>query len=114
MLNEGQSHASADIEPRTNECLPLSDQTEPTPEAKSPEALEDENRPDEPSTEHQANLEAASEHTQPLYLEYYERAYGKDYVEEEDIAYTYWKWDKQKQQWHHRNEDTKSEAWFRA
>lgn len=63
-------------------------------------------------TEYEANLAAASDETRQLFIEYYERTYGPDYVEEEDIAHTYWKWDQKRQQWHHRNEDTGSEAWF--
>jgi hypothetical protein len=87
-------------------------QTELISETESSGSQEDDCVPGEPDTEYQANLAAASNETKPLYVEYYERAYGKDYVEEEDIAYSYWKWDAERQQWHHRNEDTKSEAWF--
>ncbi|KAI1129905.1 hypothetical protein F5Y10DRAFT_263641 [Nemania abortiva] len=109
---EGQSQASGDIGPRANSCRPLCHQTEATPETKSPESPEDEYIPRGPNSEHQANLAAASEETRPLYVEYYERANGSDYVEEEDTADNYWKWDIERQQWHHINEDTKSEAWF--
>ncbi|KAI0105273.1 hypothetical protein GGR51DRAFT_520190 [Nemania sp. FL0031] len=113
-----QSHASGDIEPPTNSCLPPCHQTEAAAETKTSGPLEDEyisralRLSCEPKTEYQANQAAASDETRPLFNEYYERVYGKDYVEEEDIADTYWKWDIERQQWHHINEDTKSEAWF--
>ncbi|KAJ8131772.1 hypothetical protein O1611_g1853 [Lasiodiplodia mahajangana] len=113
-----QSHASGDIEPPTNDCLPSYHQTGGTLETKTSGSPEDEyiskalRLSCEPKTEYQANQAAASDETRPLFNEYYERVYGKDYVEEEDLADTYWKWDIERQQWHHINEDTKSEAWF--
>ncbi|KAI1118654.1 hypothetical protein F5Y14DRAFT_222944 [Nemania sp. NC0429] len=104
-------------EPRTDHCQLLGQQTQIAAEVQSPGRLDDESTTRlrllrESNTEYEANLAAASDETRHLFIEYYERAYGHNYVEEEDVADTYWKWDQGRQQWHHKNEDTGSEAWF--
>ncbi|KAI1166715.1 hypothetical protein F5B18DRAFT_28282 [Nemania serpens] len=111
------SHVDRYEEPDTNYCQPLDRQAQITAEVQLPGCSDDEYAPGvwpsrQSNTEYEANLAAASDETRPLFIEYYKRTYGDNYVEEEDTAHTYWKWNQDRQQWHHKNEDTGSEAWF--
>lgn len=115
--SEGLSHVSRYGEPGITHCQPLDQKKQITPEFHSPGCPDDEYAPGvQPSreykTEYEANIEAASDETRQLFIEYYERTYGHGYVEAADIAQNYWKWDQEREQWHHKNEETGSEAWF--
>ncbi|KAI3321073.1 hypothetical protein HD806DRAFT_504514 [Xylariaceae sp. AK1471] len=114
---KGQSHVSGDEGLRITRALPLCHETEIEVEAKASGSPGDAYIPSlqlplEPDTEYQANLAAASDETRPLFIEYYERTHGGDDTEDEDMADTYWKWDTEKKEWFHTNEDTESVLWF--
>ncbi|KAI0811297.1 hypothetical protein GGR55DRAFT_642391 [Xylaria sp. FL0064] len=63
-------------------------------------------------TEHHANLVAASDECRHLYQEYYERSHGDSVTETDDHTDAYWKWDRGKHQWFHKDAETRSIVWF--
>ncbi|KAJ2987154.1 hypothetical protein NUW58_g4661 [Xylaria curta] len=65
-----------------------------------------------PDTEHQANLDAASDDCRDLFLEYYHQTCGGIAAEEESQDDAYWKWDPARQQWFHKDAKTQSVVWF--
>ncbi|KAI8628480.1 hypothetical protein F5Y19DRAFT_141912 [Xylariaceae sp. FL1651] len=114
---KGKSHVSGDGELRTAGHLPSGQQAESGLESSGSGSLDYACllallSPLHPKNEFQANLVAASDETRPLFLQYYERTYGGYIVEDEDTASNYWKWDQDRQQWFHRDEDTQSVMWF--
>ncbi|KAI1347296.1 hypothetical protein F5Y01DRAFT_329739 [Xylaria sp. FL0043] len=64
------------------------------------------------NTEHHANLVAASDECRYLYQEYYERSHGDSVTETDDHTDVYWKWDREKHQWFHKDAETQSIVWF--
>jgi len=111
-------------EPTESSCL------SPLPPDENDEHLHSQARPQSavlppaPVSEHEANLAAASVETRPLYLAYYERtknsnpANNNPFInparksDSEVDAAAYWTWDRGRQQWYHRDEETKSIVWF--
>ncbi|KAI0430016.1 hypothetical protein F5Y09DRAFT_342125 [Xylaria sp. FL1042] len=65
-----------------------------------------------PDTEHHANLVAASDECRHLYQEYYERTHDDSVIEEDNRTDAYWKWDRKKHQWFHKDPETQSIVWF--
>ncbi|KAI1273912.1 hypothetical protein F5Y07DRAFT_374894 [Xylaria sp. FL0933] len=63
-------------------------------------------------TEHHANLVAASDECRQLYQEYYERSHGDGVTETDNHTDAYWKWDREKHQWFHKDAETQSIVWF--